>query len=458
MNDQDLETRLHDYYTEFTPRDSSRAVSGVGRVVTDARSRSRVPGGWLGEKWLRGVAATAAALAVVVAIAVALVPLWHGPAAVPGASPTSSANVIPTIEPPVGGSPVPVAQGVSQSGVGPGGRIWAVFGNSLEVSLDHGRTWRASALPAQSAAWWLAGVAVIDADHIWIAMSTTMTHATNTTAATSVTTVAIYVTVDGGDVWRTAVARSFDGKNVMASLTAVDSKVGFAVFTPVSEEGVSQPSTIIHTLDGGGIWLVTNTKARIMQPVSASDWNTLWSGFDDRMGVGPLLQVSHDSGATWSPVQLPGVGATTTDNLTMVGSLYGVVSFVSSSEGYAEVLLVGTAAESRYYRTIDGGRTWSLVATRMQMPGGAVFVDADHWYEPNVAAGVSESTADGGQTWTKSPQLDPTGPVTSFGMIDAKNGIGWGSTGFPGPDGKDEQPLYLTWDGASTWHAAVFVP
>ena len=95
MKDNDLEARLHDFYTDFTPRDSTRAADGVGRVVAGARVRRQVnPWAWMGQKWLRGVVASAAAVAVVAALAVATLPVWHGSASVAG--PRDTANSSPS--------------------------------------------------------------------------------------------------------------------------------------------------------------------------------------------------------------------------------------------------------------------------------------------------------------------------------------------------------------------------
>jgi hypothetical protein len=91
MNGNDVEQRLHDYYTEFTPRDSTRAVAGVGRVIADARAHRRLgPAPLIGQSWLRGFAAAAGAAVVIGVLAVALLPLWNGPAAAPGASGSGS--------------------------------------------------------------------------------------------------------------------------------------------------------------------------------------------------------------------------------------------------------------------------------------------------------------------------------------------------------------------------------
>jgi hypothetical protein len=40
-------------------------------------------------------------------------------------------------------------------------------------------------------------------------------------------------------------------------------------------------------------------------------------------------------------------------------------------------------------------------------------------------------------------------------MADAQNGVGSGSVGATLTDGTKLYPVYLTWDGARTWHAAV---
>jgi hypothetical protein len=115
MKEIDMEARLHDYYSTFTPDDSGRAVAGVGRVVADARERAAwTLGAWLGRWRLRGAVVVAATAVLALALAA---PLWFGsitgPAATASATsppPSPSASSSPTA-PAVTPSPVAVVPG-----------------------------------------------------------------------------------------------------------------------------------------------------------------------------------------------------------------------------------------------------------------------------------------------------------------------------------------------------------
>ena len=461
MKDNDLEARLQDYYTDFTPRDSTRAVDGVGRVVAGARVRRQVnPWAWMGQKWLRGVVASAAAVAVVAALAVATLPVWHGSASV--AVPRDTANSSPSAQSSPGASqgasPAPLtsppAGMASKWGTARNGWLWAIHGSSLEISKDHGRTWHASPLPeySGSGAAQPEDVAIVDASQFWVL------EAVRFAGMPDLTTELMYRTADAGVSWQLTKALTFPvgnktGEYLLESMSVVDSEVGFAVFTPLIADNTFQPSTVMRTLDGGATWSVTATETVLDGGIYAVDRNTLWMTTSQWAGRGSsaALQLSHDAGATWTSVPVPGLSDISIGNLSLAHP-----TFLNANEGFLVAYVDVLGVETRYYRTVDGGHTWSFVATRAGQAAAVTFIDATHWIEGEPLGTGREMTSDAGKTWTTFTALDPEQSlVFQYDMADAQNGVGSGSVGATLTDGTKLYPVYLTWDGARTWHAAV---
>jgi photosystem II stability/assembly factor-like uncharacterized protein len=292
-------------------------------------------------------------------------------------------------------------------------------------------------------------VTVADATHAVVVMTT------NPAAGESVppasTTAAIYITNDGGATWQSAVSRTLAG-NVLAQLIFADASVGFAILTPQTNSGPGA-STVLRTLDGGATWDVTGTSAALGYAVWATDENTIWMDSGAMPSTVPPLRVSRDGGATWASVLLPGLGDTSSLAVGLMSTTFGGPKFLSADEGYLAVLKqTGTDFETLYYRTMDGGSTWSLTATVPQMVWGSpAFVDATHWYQLMDNAGM-EATADGGRTWTTVGMVAmPGAKVFEMYMTDAQNGVALG-TG----DESYGWILHVTSDGGKTWQPADF--
>lgn len=133
---------------------------------------------------------------------------------------------------------------------------------------------------------------------------------------------------------------------------------------------------ILHSTDAGQTWNVANS-ATGLEDVFFVDTQRGWA-------VGSVGRTFRtlDGGASWSPVPLPGVGAT-----------LRAVHFVNANEGWA----VGDNGE--HWRSQNGGATW----TRLPVPTGAhltdvCFADAARGW---IAAGASVlRTFDGGLNWS----------------------------------------------------------
>jgi hypothetical protein len=254
----------------------------------------------------------------------------------------------------------------------------------------------------------------------------------------------------------------------------------------------------MRTQDGGATWKTTGRMTTYIQEptpsassepspsdASVTNWffagsvipadaDTLWTycGIPvsaPAQGSCPLLQVSRDAGATWTPVALPGLGGTGNEGLAvpaLAGLVLDGVQFISPTEGYVAVVeTVGNNDHDRihYFRTTDGGRNWSQVALTewQQVAVPPIFVDSQHWFQPGLEtlviphAGAANEfveshgidvTSDGGKTWRNGAAS--LGEVYQLWMSDALHGVAVGNG----------QRLYLTSDGWETWQLANIGP
>lgn len=315
----------------------------------------------------------------------------------------------------------------------PQGLVWAQLATAIAISADHGRTWSYVPLPQDNVNAPERAAEVLDRDHAWVLRE-------------SAADPQVFRTSDGGGSWSaTDLPVSYDPATGVPSgrLSFLDASVGFAIL------GTNGNLSVLRTLDGGATWAVTGRSATSESVVS--DPNTIWAA-TTRAGSpeAQLLQVSRDAGATWSDVQLPGLDIQST--CVQPGSLWVPgpegVTFLSATEGFTAVSCSQGNFGTRYYRTTDGGRSWSEVAAIAQpVTVGPAFVDATHWLQP-IGVGL-RATADGGQTWTT---------VASKGLADypiyalhTRDGV----NGSALPVGANS-PLFLTWDGGRTWRPADF--
>jgi photosystem II stability/assembly factor-like uncharacterized protein len=462
MTRPDLERELRDHYLSLDGG-SPGAASRVAAALDRAPARRR----WsIGRSMpSRALVAACSALVVVALVAAALLLPGHGSPAGPDVSSTASPGAAgtpvatqiatPFVRPtPATPTPTidPARAKVSDAGMTRAGLIWALRDTGLDISTDNGQTWHENPLPAGSkgANGTIKAIAVVDPDTAFVAVGMSLAAGPGAKSSKGITTIAIYRTQNGGATWQTLKAKSFEG-DVFVELLFVDANAGFAVVEPVT----SGPTTIMHTLDGGANWTVTSSTA--LGYVRATDANTLWS-MSNSVGE-PLLRVSRDAGATWSTVPLPGVGAKVTLNLEVLPGWQGPVQFVSPMEGFLAVRQMRPESGEcgvLYYRTMDGGRSWSQVAALQRCPlGGPIVLDATHWLQddkPTQGARLL-ATSDGGQTWTSAG--DASAGYNAL-TVDGKS---WAKKAQVDPDSDINHSyfaLLLSRDGGVTWQPADF--
>lgn len=203
---------------------------------------------------------------------------------------------------------------------------WLTIDRQVFHTSDGGQTWQESTLPGR-AHWWDSLVSA-DSQHAWIADDTDI----------------VARTKDGGTTWTThqITATLLTDTFFLTDLTFVDPQNGWAV----------SRSDILHTVDGGQTWEVQFTldwedRGYRLQ-ISFKDTQTGWvwnSGGD--------LWSTADGGLTWEKRALP-------------RTRYAI-AFVDEQNIWA----VGSWSEkerSTIAHTVDGGATWEMQDTHIEIP------------------------------------------------------------------------------------------
>lgn len=196
---------------------------------------------------------------------------------------------------------------------------------------------------------------------------------------------------------------------------------------------IASGSTIWHTNDGCISWteqLVDSSLSRFVDMIFI-DRNTGWvSG-----PPGGVLYYTSDGGDTWSD-----------RSVETSGRIVGL-SFVSENLGWS------VGADSRVYKTTNGGLTWTE-NNSPRFSHSISFVDSLVGFVGNVTWASSNSeeycnifkTVDGGNTWT-TQAIPRTTRVHKLSFFDSENGfavIGW-------------DVIYTT-NGGENWQSVLNLP
>jgi photosystem II stability/assembly factor-like uncharacterized protein len=179
-------------------------------------------------------------------------------------------------------------------------------------------------------------------------------------------------------------------------------------------------NTVLKTSDGGHNWQDVTPKAPSPDKNSQSEFLTAqvaWLAWEDGPGQPITIVHTNNGGASWQTA--------TINNIT--GGLEGdTLRFINPQQGW----LATTEAEgmmqytTNFYRTTDGGQTWSNVSgpTRSTSTSGISFTDPQlgwaglYWPGPTVHV---EKTVNGGKSWQQLQLPTPAG-ITSQQIGDTQ--------------------------------------
>lgn len=182
---------------------------------------------------------------------------------------------------------------------------------------------------------------------------------------------------------------------------------------------------------------------RTLIGISAVDGQVAWAS-----GTGGTYARTTDGGATWQTGVVPGAEALQ----------FRDVEAVSADVAY--LLSIGVGADSRIYKTEDGGATWT---EQFRSANPEAFYDCFAFWSPTRALAFSDAVAgrfpvirtEDGQTWQDIGDALPAAQpgeagFASSGTCVAVQGANraWIATG-----GAEKARILLTEDGGDTWEA-----
>lgn len=318
-------------------------------------------------------------------------------------------------------------------------------------TADAGRSWDRLArlsLPVNTPS-----MQFVDSRHGWI---TTIGPLSCGFAKTPPCHTVLLRTVDGGRHWSRLSAPNTNG----AAITFVDQLHGWLIHIQMPCRSFCLQS-LYATTDGGTTWRLLPSAPRF------EDTRMSWINAEDgRIGGGNFqsctsaIFATYDGGRTWTR-QLALAHHCGLMQVRMLDPLDGwAVGGFDTRQ-----CSMGGCDDYTLYRTVDGGRHWTVERTPSQawwmpaqyaggFPGPPLFVTPRYGWIPfstgaGPGAGGVAITTNGGQTWRRVLGAYPLGE-TNVAPIDARNGWVAGTSRVKACPACDADLLHTT-DGGKTW-------
>ena len=321
---------------------------------------------------------------------------------------------------------------------------WGVTETQIVRTNDGGITWYNVTPPNLVEIGYSVEMDVLDNDHAWVQKADVEKYPNGGF---------LYRTSDGGITW-TESTTPFSG----GDMDFLDASNGW-ILADLGVGAGSMGISIFQTTDSGATWKQKYTNDPNLE--KASDSLPL-GGLKN--GLAPLttqtawvygvvyapgnvyLFRTDNGGETWSPVsiELPA----NAENFE-VGIDRDQMRFVSATDGFMVLRMLGDSTQTAVYTTRDSGNTWALSPTLIPNGGASDFLSAE---EAVIYNGEQfYVTRDGARTWTIIPPDIKFGET--FAGMDFVNALsGWVIALDPT---NNQRSLYRTSDGGATWFPVI---
>ncbi len=313
---------------------------------------------------------------------------------------------------------------------------WAITETQIVRTDDGGVTWYNVTPQGVSELGYGTTHAILDRDHAFF-------HITDSADPNNGI---LYRTSDGGLTWASNPVpfgrgdlRFLDPSNgwMMADRGAGAGSMGVAIF---------------QTTDGGGTWTQTYTNdpnlpnaadslplGGLKNNLTPINMQTAWVGGVTYASGVVYLYRTKDAGHNWSLVSLP-----LPDGAQNLSFNVDDLQFVTNTDAFLVLRLIGDSTQQAVYVTHDGGEKWSQTPIYIPQGGSADFSSANEGVIYN--GDQFYVTRDAAQTWTSTKPNIAFGD--SFSSMDFVNSsTGWVIT----TDASNHHSLYRTSDGGATW-------
>lgn len=240
----------------------------------------------------------------------------------------------------------------------------------------------------------------------------------------------LFRSTDRGETWQDRSA-ALDQLAVSRDISFISESEGWQATRGPSDAACAVQGTgIAHTTDGAATW----SQVVPAVPPAGTDPSGLFGGpcksgltfADADVGFlstrdpnsAPVIYRTADGGRTWGASRaLPDPpGFTTRAGVAVLQP--GRVRVVGTTLLVAASAQTGGRLVTYAFRSVDGGSTWSYVATIPESGGAFTFVSATRWLQID-APGSAKETTDAGATWhaftTDYSQAAPIAPEIVFG-------------------------------------------